>query len=411
MEKGVVHARAVAYVELAQVCMRQNVFQFRGRFYFQSEGTSIGNSLSSFLAELFLCHFETSIEKHPLFPRFYRRYMDDIFVIQNRRMFEAVKALFEEKMNSIKKGAVRFTIERQIDFKISFLNTKCEIVDGKVEVDVHRKPTHTMRLITSDSYHDIRHKLAAYHSMAHFMFSLPLTKQKIEKETEKFLEIGEVNGFSRNAVLDIIDSHRRKKKRNEISTFYNAPNDAPPKRIGIRFYPEITRLLKPIYRRWNMELVHRNDGPLKSLLGTTKDVPPDIHKSGIYRIQCSHCGRIYIGMTIRKLFIRFNEHIKSANWKQKTAVGKHIFSSNHLVNISDLKLIKPVHQMWKIQFYEAIHIHRHKHENLLNVDDGNVKSPILKLFLVKRKVEEDIIDLTDDTLNSSLNDTVFFECE
>lgn len=35
IEKGVGHARAVAYVELTQVCMKQNVFQFRGRLYIQ----------------------------------------------------------------------------------------------------------------------------------------------------------------------------------------------------------------------------------------------------------------------------------------------------------------------------------------------------------------------------------------
>lgn len=268
-----------------------------------------------------------------------------------------------------------------------------------------------MRLITSDSYHDARHKLAAYHSMAHFMFSLPLTERKIEIETAKILEIGEVNGFTNKAVMDIINSHRRKKQLGEISTFYNDPSDAPPKRIGIRFYPEITRLLKPIYRRWNLELVHRNEGPLMNLLGTTKDIPPDLHKSGIYRIQCSHCGRFYIGLTVRKLFVRFNEHIKSANWKQKSAVGKHIFSSNHHINISELELLKPVRQMWKIEYYEAIHIHRHKHENLLNVDDGNVKSPLLKLFLVKLSIDDNVIDLTEDTPNSSFNETVFYECE
>lgn len=88
---------------------------------------------------------------HPIFPRFYRRFIDDIFVIQNRRMFETVKAMFEEKMDSIKKGAVRFTIERQVNDQIPFLNTKCEIVNGKIEIDVYRKPTHTKRRIVEES--------------------------------------------------------------------------------------------------------------------------------------------------------------------------------------------------------------------------------------------------------------------
>ena len=60
-----------------------------------------------------------------------------------------------------------------------------------------------------------------------------------------------------------------------------------------------------------MELVHKNDGALNQMLSTIKDTPPDLHKSGVYRIQCSRCGMFYFGMTIRKLFVRFNEHIKS----------------------------------------------------------------------------------------------------
>lgn len=283
-------------------------------------------------------------------------------------------------------------------------------MDGKIEVDVYRKPTHTMRLITSDSYHDARHKMAAYHSMAHFMFSLPLTDEKIRIETEKILEIGEVNGFPRESVKNIINKHKAKKCLTNISTFYSEPPDGAPKRIGIRYFPEVTKMLRPVYSRMGMELVHRNEGSLVNLVGTTKDVILPLHKSGIYRIQCSCCGRLYFGLTIRKLFVRFNEHIKSANWKQKSAVGKHIFSTSHEVNISELKLMKPVRQMWKIEYHEAIYIHKHKHENLLNVDDGNIQSPLLHLFLMERKTDERIIDLTEDTPNSSA-DEMFFDCE
>ena len=143
-----------------------------------------------------------------------------------------------------------------------------------------------------------------------------------------------------------------------------------------------------------MEIVYRGEGSLKQLVGSLKDKIPDLHKSGIYRIQCSCCGRAYYGMTIRKLFVRFNEHVKSAGWKSKTAIGKHIFSAKHEVHISELKLIQPINQTWKVEYYEAIHIHMHKHENLLNTDDGNITSPLLKLFTLERRIDENIISLT-----------------
>lgn len=306
---------------------------------------------------------------------------------------------------------MRFTVERKLEGKTAFLNVMCHTVDGVVTVDVFRKPTHTMRLITSDSFHEMKHTMAAYHGMAHFVTSLPLDDQKIEIETMKIVDIGIVNGYKEEAIMKIIWKHQQKKQLWDMSTLLNT-SDEDPKRVSIRYYPEITKLLRPVYRSFNIELVHRNDGSLKDALGTTKDVPPDLHKSGIYRIQCSCCGRYYFGMTIRKLFVRFNEHVNSARWKKKTAVGRHIFSSNHHVNISELKLIKPVRHLWKIEYFEAIHIHRHKHENLLNIDNGNVESPLLDLFVLERKVDTNVIDLisdTEDTLNSSM-DGSFYDC-
>lgn len=64
------------------------------------------------------------------------------------------------------------------------------------------------------------------------------------------------------------------------------------------------------------------------------------------------------------------------------------YCSNHQINISELKLVQQVHKMWNIEYIEAIHIHKHKHENQLNEDDGNIKSPLLELFIIKRRVDE-----------------------
>lgn len=107
---------------MTRVCMKQNIFQFRGKWYLQMDGTSIGNSLSSFVAEVFMCAFEMNLENHPMFPRIYKRFVDDIFAVQNGRRFEAVRKLFEDYMDKKKKDAIKFTIERQVDNKLPFLN-------------------------------------------------------------------------------------------------------------------------------------------------------------------------------------------------------------------------------------------------------------------------------------------------
>lgn len=60
-----------------------------------------------------------------------------------------MKTLFEEKLDTIKKDAVKFTIERQMENKIPFLNTMVEIISDTLTMDLYRKPTSIMRLMTS----------------------------------------------------------------------------------------------------------------------------------------------------------------------------------------------------------------------------------------------------------------------
>lgn len=182
---------------------------------------------------------------------------------------------------------MKFSIDRQVENKLSFLNTLVEIVDNKLTIDVYRKPSSTKRLIPCDSHHDLKHKMVAYHSMAHFMVSLLLSQGKAQKEVERIVEIGELNRYKRSTIIPIIRKHQNKKALNNISTFYaSIKPDEPVKRIRIRYFPRVTSLLKPLYRSHNFELVHRNDSSLKNALGSIKDIPPDLHKSGIYRIQC-----------------------------------------------------------------------------------------------------------------------------
>lgn len=47
------------------------------------------------------------------------------------------------------------------------------------------------------------------------------------------------------------------------------------------------------------------------------------------------------------------------------------------------------------------------HENLLNVDEGNIKSPLLNLFVLERRIDERVIDLTEDTPDTSIDDFFF----
>ncbi|KAJ8962746.1 hypothetical protein NQ318_001144, partial [Aromia moschata] len=55
---------------------------YNGEYFQQHEGTAMGNSLSPFIANLFMSKFETEVKyKFEYFPRVWFMYVDDIFAV------------------------------------------------------------------------------------------------------------------------------------------------------------------------------------------------------------------------------------------------------------------------------------------------------------------------------------------
>jgi hypothetical protein len=141
--------KQLAYHDLAEQCMKQNYFVFRDKYYKQKTGTAMGNPLSPFMCNLFILKLEIFLKKNPSFPRFWVRYVDDIFAIVDQEKLPQVFELINEIC-----GHIKFTMECELDGSLPFLDLKIiRDEEGNICFDVYRKPTHTDRFITSDSAH------------------------------------------------------------------------------------------------------------------------------------------------------------------------------------------------------------------------------------------------------------------
>ncbi|RXF66922.1 hypothetical protein EKK70_17895, partial [Desulfovibrio sp. DS-1] len=131
-------------VDSTKLCMSQNVFQFQNQFFEQIEGTAMGNPLSPFLAEIFMSRFEVDLkEKLNNFPKFWVRYVDDIFAIIDKD-FNVED--FLQKINT-QYSTIKFTYEKEIDGKLPFLDLLIKRVDNQIKFEIYRKKTHTFRYI------------------------------------------------------------------------------------------------------------------------------------------------------------------------------------------------------------------------------------------------------------------------
>jgi hypothetical protein len=82
--------------------MQDNYFQFNGHYYQQTFGTSMGNALSPFLANIFMADLETRLSKLKFFPKVWIRYVDDIFCVMKKNTIDRMLVIMDRRHNTIK---------------------------------------------------------------------------------------------------------------------------------------------------------------------------------------------------------------------------------------------------------------------------------------------------------------------
>ena len=130
------------YIDLLAWVMKNNYFQYNGKWHHQINGTAMGTSCAPQFANLYLGFFEMlAIEKSKLDPKTYRRYLDDSFAILQS---EAEVTEFDKMLNGWT-ADLRFTFEvgkqslnfldLTVSFGSRFKNTK------RLDMKLYTKPT------------------------------------------------------------------------------------------------------------------------------------------------------------------------------------------------------------------------------------------------------------------------------
>ncbi|RYX84500.1 hypothetical protein EON73_03315, partial [bacterium] len=201
-------------VGLTELCMKESYFQCNGKYYRQKFGCSMGSALSPFLANLFMSHFETTLKNGGNFPRVWFRYVDDVFSIIKKHKLRQ----FLHRLNHTQYKTIKFTYEEEVNDQLNFLDVTVIRNNGKLEFDIYRKPTNTMRYITSDSYHSFEQKIAAFHSMIFRALNIPLNEERLRREILKIKEIASINGYTEQLIDDLVIAHKRKKELRNHTT-------------------------------------------------------------------------------------------------------------------------------------------------------------------------------------------------
>jgi len=110
---------------------------------------------------------------------------------------------------------------------------------------------------------------------------------------------------------------------------------------------------------------------------------PNHNKSGIYKLKCKTCNKVYIGQTSHNLSLRYREHIRCIkNNDHQSAYAQHILQNIHEYGTlaDSMTLLKPLHDTAKLNPYEQLFFQAFHHNgDLIDEQSNTDHNPLFQL--------------------------------
>lgn len=329
-------------------------FVFNGATYKQIDGVAMGSPLGPCFANLFLGHFEGSWLASSAQPvRFYRRYVDDIFCIVSD---DFDSNAFLTHMNS-RHPNIKFTVEKEVDGNIPFLDVSVTRDSSSVQTTVYRKPTFSNVLLNFQSTaprswkhglilcllkrgYNLSSSWSAFHSEVSFLRSLFKNNQYPLRFFNSRLSMFLNNLFSTHTT----DNSSISQPKYFVIPYHGTASVTLAK-----------RLRKMVEKTKSSIELSFSTCKVSSYFSNKEKIPGLLRSSVIYKFTCGAVPACaYIGRTSRHLLTRIREHAST-----RSAVSEHL-SSCVTCNPADLstnfKIIDSAHTSSELAIKEALHI-------------------------------------------------------
>ena len=102
--------------------------------------------------------------------------------------------------------------------------------------------------------------------------------------------------------------------------------------VTFTYFSSLVRRVTNLFRRTRLRIVFRGTNTIQQQLNTAKHAGDD--PSGIYKLKCSTCNKVYVGQSGWTIGVRLKEHIryiKSNNFTSTYAI--HILENKHESNV------------------------------------------------------------------------------
>lgn len=366
-------------LELLEINLRRNDFEFDGDFYLQIKGTAMGKRFAPAYANIFMAKWEAeALEKCPRKPLHYLRYLDDIWGV-----WTYSKPDFEEFIRTLNAHDWSIQCKYELDDKkIDFLDTTVYKgrnfeVHNKLDIKVFFKKTDTHALLYKTSFHP-RHTYRGIVKAQLLRFHRICTRQEDFKEAVKELFVAlRRRGYSRQFLRQCLRSFLDRKEALEgdripLITTYSLFNVQMHKKLKENF--DFLMIKTGVLQNRTVISAYRRNKNLKDylvrarltcqqflkptvLFGTfcsltfvknrvKKTIFPvrqgftPQSTNCVYLICCVKCGMQYVGETKNSISLRMTQHrynIKNRKERQTPLVEHFITHSYKSLRVAGLE--------------------------------------------------------------------------
>ena len=338
------------FKELLSLASKESYFIFNEFLYKQIDGVAMGSPLGPTLANAFLCFYEKKwLDQCPneFKPVFYRRYVDDIFLLFKSQE-HVIK--FRDYFNKCHPN-MKFSFEKEKNGKLSFLDVEVSREGNKFVTSVYRKPSFSGVYTHFESFLPSTYKFGMIYTLVFRCFRICSDWTKFHSELKLLKEIFLKNGYPTSFIdkcfktfLDQLYINRpliptvEKKTLTLVLPFLGD--------LSLQTKTKIQKALKRTLGCCKLQVVFKSQRNLSNVLRFKDRLPYDLVSHVVYKFKCGRCNSSYIGESERHLKVRSGEHIgispltfKKVKPSAESSIRDHMLFCDHGPSFEDFTIL------------------------------------------------------------------------
>lgn len=270
------------------------------------------------------------------------KYVDDIIAIIKRKDLEQILTTFNQYHDKL-----QFTVEKEIDRKIPYLDTTLHRETDKIILNWYAKDMASGRIMNYNSTQPLRQKVNTASNLINKIIDISDEKFMTDN-IQKIKTIFKNNDYPHHLIETLIAQKLHPHNTNKPSPKTTEQSGNTKQYFSIPFIPNLTstRQLKATITQDNTIFAHKSNKTLRQIFTNTKDrIDKQQQHDVVYKIECNgndneKCGQIYIGTTKRALGVRMSEHQADIkNRRMNTALSQHILENEHKANFDNVRVL------------------------------------------------------------------------